>query len=75
MCFAALIIKWLWLARNLHTKPPFTLARALSTAERGKCHLKAAALTHSSNCKIGTVFKPQLLSPTECSFCSDGKAA
>lgn len=54
MCLAALITKWLWLTRNLHTKLPFTLAQALSTAEGvgggakgGRCHLKAAAPTHS----------------------------
>lgn len=61
MCLAALITKWLWLASNLHTKLPFTLAQSFSlclslslsfsTAEGGgvggKCHLKAAARPHS----------------------------
>lgn len=48
MCLVALITKGLWLTHKLHTKPPFTLAQALSTAVRGgNAILKLQLLTHS----------------------------
>lgn len=55
MCLVALITKGLWLTRNLHTKPPFTLAQALSTAARGgnailKLQLRHIPETAKLNC-------------------------
>lgn len=46
MCLVALITKWLWLTRNLHTKPPFTLARAFPTAAGGGNAILKLQLRH-----------------------------
>lgn len=77
MCLVALITKWLCLTRNLHTKPPFTLAWALSTAAGrgggGNAILKLQLPHIPETAKLQLFSQPQLLSPASAHSAPTGR--